>query len=130
MQPILSSWDGCHRDLDAQEALQALLVHNFMLYCNQSMKREVVQKNVSRINAHTQVPATPEEALRTSLMGMFEKRRFRNFLTYIAAYDENEPKTFQGEFVGSNVDTVKREGSHIKTMDRCGLPLVAETPLV
>lgn len=47
-----------------------------------------------------QVPATPDEALRTSLMGMFEKRRFRNFLMYLASYDENEPGTFQGGFTG------------------------------
>ena len=29
------------------------------------------------------VPATPEEALKSSLMGLFEKRRFRNFLIFI-----------------------------------------------
>lgn len=43
-----------------------------------------------------QVPATPEEALRTSLMGMFEKRRFRNFLMYLAAYEEDNPATYNG----------------------------------
>eukprot|EP00904_Undaria_pinnatifida_P004302 jgi/Undpi1/13873/HiC_scaffold_9.g03524.m1 len=42
------------------------------------------------------VPATPEEALRTSLMGMFEKRRFRNFLMYLAAYEEDNPATYNG----------------------------------
>lgn len=43
-----------------------------------------------------QVPATPDEALRTSLMGIFEKRRFRNFLQYLAGYDEQQPDTFKG----------------------------------
>ena len=43
-----------------------------------------------------QVPATPDEALRTSLMGIFEKRRFRNFLQYLAGYEEDKPDTFQG----------------------------------
>lgn len=43
-----------------------------------------------------QVPATPDEALRTSLMGIFEKRRFRNFLQYLAAYEEDKPDTFKG----------------------------------
>lgn len=42
------------------------------------------------------MPATPDEALRTSLMGMFEKRRFRNFLIYITAYEEDKPDTFNG----------------------------------
>ncbi|CAM9404012.1 unnamed protein product [Laminaria digitata] len=47
----------------------------------------------SKVN---KVPATPEEALRTSLMGMFEKRRFRNFLMYLAAYEEDNPATYNG----------------------------------
>jgi Rab GDP dissociation inhibitor len=39
------------------------------------------------------VPATPEEALRSPLMGLFEKRRFRNFLIYINDYDATKPET-------------------------------------
>eukprot|EP00752_Nemacystus_decipiens_P006824 g6126.t1 len=42
------------------------------------------------------VPATPDEALRTSLMGIFEKRRFRSFLQYLASYEEDQPDTFKG----------------------------------
>lgn len=30
------------------------------------------------------------------LMGIFEKRRFRNFLCFVAQFDENDPKTMQG----------------------------------
>lgn len=45
------------------------------------------------------MPATPDEALRTSLMGMFEKRRFRSFLMYLAAYDEDNPDTFKGMLI-------------------------------
>lgn len=29
-------------------------------------------------------------------MGIFEKRRFRNFLQYVQEYDENDPKTWKG----------------------------------
>lgn len=32
----------------------------------------------------------------TDLMGMFEKRRFRKFLVFVANFDENDPKTFEG----------------------------------
>ena len=32
----------------------------------------------------------------TSLIGLFEKRRFRNFLSYLAKYDERDPNTFGG----------------------------------
>ena len=30
------------------------------------------------------------------LMGLFEKRRFRKFLVFIANFDENDPKTMEG----------------------------------
>ena len=43
------------------------------------------------------VPATPEEALRSPLMGLFEKRRFRSFLLYVDKYDENDMETHQGK---------------------------------
>ncbi|GCB86160.1 hypothetical protein scyTo_0026885, partial [Scyliorhinus torazame] len=42
------------------------------------------------------VPSTETEALGSNLMGMFEKRRFRKFLVFVASFDENDPKTFQG----------------------------------
>jgi Rab GDP dissociation inhibitor len=42
------------------------------------------------------VPATPQEALSSSLMGLFEKRRFRNFLIYVDAYVASDPATHQG----------------------------------
>lgn len=42
------------------------------------------------------VPATPEEALRSPLMGLFEKRRFRKFLMYIDQYKEDNSATFEG----------------------------------
>uniref|UniRef100_A0A8D3EEG3 Rab GDP dissociation inhibitor n=1 Tax=Scophthalmus maximus TaxID=52904 RepID=A0A8D3EEG3_SCOMX len=42
------------------------------------------------------VPSTETEALASNLMGMFEKRRFRKFLVFVANFDENDPKTFEG----------------------------------
>ena len=44
----------------------------------------------------SKVPVTTSEVLASSLMGMFEKRRFRNFLLYMADYDKNDPSTFKG----------------------------------
>jgi Rab GDP dissociation inhibitor len=41
------------------------------------------------------VPATPEEALRSPLMGLFEKRRFRKFLLYVDQYKEDNPATHE-----------------------------------
>lgn len=42
------------------------------------------------------VPASDKEALATSLMGIFEKRRFRNFLVWAMALDFDNPQTFNG----------------------------------
>jgi Rab GDP dissociation inhibitor len=40
------------------------------------------------------VPATPSEALNSSLMGFFEKRKFRNFLIFLQNYDKEKPSTY------------------------------------
>jgi len=42
------------------------------------------------------VPASDKEALSSSLMGIFEKRRFRNFLVWALQLNFDDPKTFQG----------------------------------
>ncbi|XP_033832110.1 rab GDP dissociation inhibitor beta [Periophthalmus magnuspinnatus] len=42
------------------------------------------------------VPSTEAEALASGLMGLFEKRRFKKFLTFVAGFDENDPKTLEG----------------------------------
>ena len=45
------------------------------------------------------VPADEKEALATSLMGLFEKRRFRKFLIFCTEFDEKDPKTWKGNAV-------------------------------
>ncbi|XP_054752405.2 rab GDP dissociation inhibitor beta-like [Lytechinus pictus] len=42
------------------------------------------------------VPANEKEALSSSLMGIFEKRRFKNFLNYVVNFEEENPSTFKG----------------------------------
>ncbi|KAL8262766.1 hypothetical protein R6Q59_024115 [Mikania micrantha] len=42
------------------------------------------------------VPATDMEALKSPLMGIFEKRRARKFFIYVQDYIENDPKTHEG----------------------------------
>ena len=44
------------------------------------------------------VPADEKEALATGLMGIFEKRRFRNMLIFINDFEPDNPKTFQGKY--------------------------------
>jgi len=42
------------------------------------------------------VPSTGAEALKSSLMGMLEKRRCQKFLEFVGEYEEENPKTHQG----------------------------------
>lgn len=42
------------------------------------------------------MPATDVEALKSTLMGLFEKRRARKFFIYVQDYEENEPKSHEG----------------------------------
>jgi Rab GDP dissociation inhibitor len=41
------------------------------------------------------VPVDQKEALASDLMGMFEKRRFRNFLIYVQDFQPDDPKTWK-----------------------------------
>ena len=45
-------------------------------------------------NVVCKVPATDQEALKSPLMGLFEKKRLRNFYLYIDKIDEKNPMTF------------------------------------
>lgn len=42
------------------------------------------------------VPSDAQEALRSPLMGLFEKRRARNFLEFVGNYKEDDPATHKG----------------------------------
>ncbi|KAG0467525.1 hypothetical protein HPP92_018488 [Vanilla planifolia] len=42
------------------------------------------------------VPATDVEALKSTLMGLFEKRRARKLFIYVQDYDESDPKSHEG----------------------------------
>lgn len=47
--------------------------------------------------------ATPSEALNSSLMGFFEKRKFRNFLIFVNDYEKGKPSTYMK---GKSMDQV------------------------
>ncbi|XP_047312017.1 guanosine nucleotide diphosphate dissociation inhibitor At5g09550 [Impatiens glandulifera] len=42
------------------------------------------------------VPATDVEALKSPLMGLFEKRRARKFFIYVQDYEDDDPKSHEG----------------------------------
>lgn len=53
------------------------------------------------------VPATASEALNSSLMSFFQKRKFRNFLQYVANYESDDAKTQLGmEWTRTTVKTL------------------------
>lgn len=49
------------------------------------------------------MPVDQKEALASDLMGMFEKRRFRNFLIYVQDFQQDDPKTWK-DFDPSTAD--------------------------
>jgi Rab GDP dissociation inhibitor len=48
---------------------------------------------VMKSNKINKVPATEAEAVSSNLMGMFEKKRFRDFLMFVKDYEVKNPKT-------------------------------------
>ncbi|XP_065911583.1 rab GDP dissociation inhibitor beta-like [Dysidea avara] len=81
--------------LMANGALVKLLIHSGVTrYLEfKSVEGSFVYSKGGKIH---KVPSTESEALASSLMGLLEKRRFKNFLTYVNGYDENDPKTQKG----------------------------------
>lgn len=58
--------------------------------------KQISGSYVFRDGRIAKVPATEMEAVRSSLMGIFEKRRMKNFLTFIQNYKDNDSSTQQG----------------------------------
>lgn len=57
-----------------------------------------------------EVPVTPKAVLDSPLMGMFQKRRYKNFLEWCLKLDENNPASFKcnaGFMGGSDIDDVR-----------------------
>lgn len=63
--------------------------------------KQISGSYVYRSGKIAKVPSTQMEAISSPLMGFFEKRRMKNFLEFIANYNEDEPSTHHG----LNLDT-------------------------
>ena len=68
------------------------------------------------------VPANEREALASSLMGIFEKRRFQKFLAWVTNFDETNEKTWQGNDPNRNTmaEIYKKFGLDSNTADITG----------
>ncbi|GAA99031.1 uncharacterized protein L969DRAFT_91826 [Mixia osmundae IAM 14324] len=58
--------------------------------------KQIAGSYVYRDGRISKVPATEMEAVRSPLVGLFEKRRLKNFLTWVANYNPSNPATHQG----------------------------------
>ena len=67
------------------------------------------------------VPATAAEAMKSSLMGLLEKNRFRKFMTFIQDYDAKDPKTQNGLLPDAKFsEFFKKYGLEANTIDFVG----------
>ncbi|ODV92590.1 hypothetical protein CANCADRAFT_89329 [Tortispora caseinolytica NRRL Y-17796] len=58
--------------------------------------KQISGSYVYRDGRVAKVPATEMEAIRSPLMGIFEKRRMKKFFEWLATYKADDPSTFQG----------------------------------
>ncbi|KAK8561366.1 hypothetical protein V6N13_149458 [Hibiscus sabdariffa] len=78
----------------ANGSLVRILIHtNVTKYLNFKAVDGSFVYNKSKIY---KVPATDVEALKSPLMGLFEKRRARKFFIYVQDYEDNDPKSHEG----------------------------------
>lgn len=61
---------------------------------------------VYRYQKCSKVPSTEYEAVTSSLIGLFEKRRLKNFMQWVAQYNEEDPSTHKG--CNLDVDTTDK----------------------
>ncbi|KAL5714415.1 hypothetical protein ACHQM5_016380 [Ranunculus cassubicifolius] len=78
----------------ANGALVRVLIHTDVTkYLNFKAVDGSFVYNKSKVH---KVPATDVEALKSPLMGLFEKRRARKFFIYVQDYEDNDPKSHEG----------------------------------
>ena len=66
---------------------------------------QIAGSYVYRDGKIAKVPATEIEAVKSPLMGLFEKRRMKSFLEFVGNYDENDMSTHQGLNLDKNTMT-------------------------
>eukprot|EP00118_Oscarella_pearsei_P021469 m.241054 g.241054 ORF g.241054 m.241054 type:complete len:444 (+) comp40199_c1_seq1:1341-2672(+) len=74
------------------------------------------------------VPVTAMEAAASGLMGLFEKRRFKNFLEFISAFEPDDPMTHKGLNPSANTmqDVLTKFGLGANSADFIGHALALQ----
>lgn len=74
------------------------------------------------------VPANDSEALKSDLMGLFEKNRCRKFFQFVQDFDAQDPKTYKGyDNTAPFADIVKKFGLETNTIDFIGHAVALHT---
>jgi Rab GDP dissociation inhibitor len=63
--------------------------------------KQIAGSYVYRDGRIAKVPSNEMEAVRSPLMGIFEKRRMKKFMEFIGQYKEEDPTTHQGLIRGN-----------------------------
>lgn len=58
--------------------------------------KQIAGSFVYRDGRISKVPSTEMEAVRSPLMGLFEKRRAKKFFEWVQGYKEEDPASYQG----------------------------------
>ncbi|KAI3916533.1 hypothetical protein MKW92_009763 [Papaver armeniacum] len=104
----------------ANGALVRVLIHtNVTKYLNFKAVDGSFVYNKSKIH---KVPATDVEALKSPLMGLFEKRRARKLFIYVQDYEDNDPKSHEGLDLTKVTarDLIQKYGLEDNTVDFIG----------
>ncbi|KAK9136179.1 hypothetical protein Syun_015509 [Stephania yunnanensis] len=104
----------------ANGALVRVLIHtNVTKYLNFKAVDGSFVYNKGKIH---KVPATDVEALKSPLMGLFEKRRARKFFIYVQDYEESDPKSHEGLdlYKVTARDVISKYGLDDNTVDFIG----------
>lgn len=83
--------------------------------------KQVAASFVYRDGRIAKVPATEMEALSSPLMGLFEKRRARNFFQWLARFKADDPSTHQGVLASRALCRTKVEQSTGVDLDRTSM---------
>ncbi|KAH9622060.1 hypothetical protein KSS87_004395 [Heliosperma pusillum] len=115
----LLSVDGL-KFMMANEVLVRILIHTDVTkYLNFKAVDGSFVYNKGKIY---KVPATDVEALKSPLMGLFEKRRARKFFIYVQDYEDDDPKSHEGLDLNQITarDLIKKYGLEDDTIDFIG----------
>lgn len=84
--------------------------------------KQIAGSYVFRDGKISKVPSNESEALRSSLMGLFEKRRARNFFLFLQNWKDDDPTTHQGLNLDKNTmkDIYTKFGLEAGTQDFVG----------